>query len=58
VIVGGINNYIPWKMNMWLQLLIGTGVITVVEFIAGVIINLWMNLNVWDYSNLPLEIKL
>ena len=30
--------------------------ITLLEFVAGCIINLWCGLNVWDYSELPLNI--
>lgn len=31
--------------------------VTTVEFISGCIINLWLKLNVWDYSGLWLNIK-
>lgn len=27
--------------------------ITAVEFIAGLIINIWLGMNVWDYSAMP-----
>ena len=30
--------------------------ITLYEFIAGTILNIVLGLNVWDYSNLPLNI--
>lgn len=26
------------------------------EFITGLIVNVWLNLNVWDYSHLPLNL--
>ena len=30
--------------------------ITFYEFIFGVILNIWLGLNIWDYSNLPFNI--
>ena len=30
--------------------------ITSIEFISGIIINLWLSLNVWDYSNIPFNL--
>jgi len=42
--------YIEW------QVLIGVGIILTLEFISGCIVNLWLNLNVWDYSNMPLNL--
>ncbi len=35
---------------------IGAAVITALEFTAGYIVNLRMGLNVWDYSNRPLNL--
>jgi len=54
--VGGINEYIDWDMPVWLQILIGTTIITMVEFISGCVLNIWLGLNVWDYSHLPMNI--
>lgn len=30
--------------------------VTCLEFITGVIVNIWLKLGVWDYSGLPLNI--
>lgn len=38
------------------QMLISAVIITVVEFITGLIVNLWLGLNVWDYSDKPYNI--
>ena len=54
--LGLINEIIPWDMQLSVQALIGTILITVNEFISGLIINVWLGWNVWDYSNLPLNI--
>ena len=37
-------------------MLIGSCIATVIEFISGLIINVWLGLDVWDYSNLPLNV--
>lgn len=34
----------------------GSGIITGVEFMIGVLVNLILRLNVWDYSSMPLNI--
>lgn len=53
---GAINEVIPWEMLFYKQMLIGAVVITLHEFVAGVILNLWLHLNVWDYSNMPMNL--
>lgn len=44
---------LPWEMPMIFQTLICGVAITIVELIAGIIINIILGMNVWDYSNLP-----
>lgn len=56
VIIGGLNEYIPWEMDLIKQGLIGAVVVTSLEFIFGCILNLWLDLGIWDYSNSPLNI--
>ncbi len=34
---------------------IGSGLITAVELIVGIIFNIYLAMNVWDYSQLPLN---
>ena len=53
VLVGGINEKLPWNMAFVSQMMIASFLVTVVEFIAGVILNLLLGLGVWDYSALP-----
>lgn len=52
LLVGLINEYTP-KMNLILQMLLGTVIVTFIEFVAGYILNIILELNIWDYSNLP-----
>ena len=56
VCIGAINEFISWEMKLWKQMLIGSGIVTVIELISGVIINIWLELDVWDYSELPLNV--
>lgn len=54
VLIGLINNY--YTLPLYKQMLIGAVIITALEFISGVILNIGFNLNIWDYSNLPFNI--
>lgn len=51
LLIGSINERFDWKTPLWLQMLISAITITVLEFISGCILNIWMGLGVWDYSN-------
>ncbi|MBQ7725864.1 MAG: hypothetical protein IJT66_01845 [Clostridia bacterium] len=44
------------SMNLFFKSLIGSGFVTTVELVFGVILNLILKKNVWDYSRLPLNI--
>ncbi len=56
VILGGINEYIPWDMALWKQCVLGTVSILCCEFVAGLILNVWLGLGIWDYSNMKYNI--
>jgi len=51
--LGYINRFLPWKTPLTLQMLIGTGIITALELITGIIVNICLGWQVWDYSNIP-----
>lgn len=44
------------KMPLPIKCCAGSGIITAIEFGTGVVVNRILKLNVWDYSNLPLNI--
>lgn len=44
------------KFPLWGKCLIGSGIITAVEFVVGVVVNLWQKWNVWDYSSMPFNL--
>lgn len=56
IFLGMMNKVWGWEFPLIYQVLIGTVFATVAEFITGCIVNLWLGLNVWDYSNLPFQI--
>lgn len=53
VIIGLINELLTWKIPLISQMFISSIVITVLEFITGCIVNLWLGIGVWDYSEQP-----
>ena len=53
LLVGEINEVIPWEMAFWKQMLIGGAVVTTVELCSGIILNLVLKWHVWDYSKMP-----
>lgn len=53
IICGLLNEKFTWTMPLISQMFISTFVITFLELISGIILNTWLNLGVWDYSNLP-----
>lgn len=56
LIVGNINEYYSWDISLIKQSIIGAVAVTIIEFFAGIILNKWLNLGIWDYSNLPFNI--
>lgn len=53
--VGSLNRHRP-DMSVLSQMVVGTVLITVVEFFSGLIINRMLLLHVWDYSAAPLNL--
>ncbi|MFT4145779.1 MAG: hypothetical protein QM644_15105 [Mobilitalea sp.] len=53
VLIGLLNEVYSWKMSLLSQMVISAGIITTVEFTVGIIVNVWLKLNVWDYSSKP-----
>ncbi len=53
VLIGGINELLTYDMPLVFQCGLGAVVVTDLEFAAGCILNLWLKLDVWDYSTMP-----
>lgn len=61
--VGGLCVLFLYKINGWfadiplvLRALIGAVTISLTEFISGCILNIWLDMNIWNYSAQPLNI--
>ena len=60
VIAGGLAFLLIGRLNegthnpsLLGMMVISSVIITVIELITGIIVNLWLHLNVWNYSHLP-----
>lgn len=55
--IGLLNETKKKNLSFFAQMFLGGIIITIYEFITGIIVNIRLHLNVWDYSNLPLNYK-
>ena len=56
ILIGLINEHLEYKMSIFKQQFIAAIIVTIIELIAGIIINIILGLNVWDYSNLSFNL--
>ena len=42
----------PWEVPLWMQAAGCAALVTATELVAGLILNVWLGLGVWDYSDL------
>ena len=47
---------LPWDTPLWLQALGCAVAVTAAELAAGLILNVWLGLGVWDYSRIPFNL--
>ena len=52
ILIGLLNELYTWEIDLLVQVIVGTIVATLSEFIAGCILNLWLKWNIWDYSDM------
>lgn len=45
-----------WREALWKQVIRCTIFVTACEFMTGLIVNKWLQLGVWDYSNQPFHL--
>lgn len=50
--VDSINNTLSFDCDYIVQILISTILCTIGEGVSGIILNVWLQLNVWDYSKM------
>ncbi len=63
LLTGGVCFFLIYNLFMFLKdtkpfykAILASMVITLIEFIAGMIINIRFGLDVWDYSNMPFNL--
>lgn len=52
-VCAGILDEVERPPSIWQQVILGAAIATALELAAGLILNVWLGLGVWDYSNLP-----
>jgi hypothetical protein len=57
VALGKLNRALPRKTPLLARCLLGGATVTGAEFATGCLVNLKLGMHVWDYSNMPLQIK-
>ena len=53
ILIGLLDEVFSWDMAIISQMVISTIIITTVELVVGIVVNIWLKLNVWDYSSKP-----
>lgn len=53
ILTGLINQILGFNIALISQMVMSSCIITAIEFITGVIVNIWLKLDVWDYSEVP-----
>ena len=53
ILCGLINEVLDYDYPLLLQGIIGSLFITGVELFSGIVLNIWLDLGIWDYSGLP-----
>ena len=46
---GLLNENVKMKMSFISQMVVSAGIITALEFITGLIVNVWLKMDIWDY---------
>ena len=54
ILVGLINEYFTYDIPLWKQCWISMIIITILEFVSGCILNLWLGLDIWNYTVLDI----
>lgn len=55
--IGALNEHPNFHPSFLTQMVLGTFIITGYEFATGLMVNLILRLRVWDYSDMPFNIK-
>jgi uncharacterized membrane protein len=56
LLLGLINSTFSGRIPFWAMCIIGAVMITAVEYVFGVVLNMVLKMNVWDYSDMPMNL--
>lgn len=54
--IGAINERVLRRVGLIWQMLLGAAIVTVLELCTGLVVNIWLGWEVWDYSDMPLNL--
>lgn len=55
VLIGEYNEHVEWDTPLIKQGIVGACIVTALEFVVGMIVNVYLGWGIWDYSNVPLN---
>lgn len=53
ILIGMLNNTFSWSLGLVWQTFFGTAGATLLELGFGIVVNLWLGWDIWDYSDMP-----
>ena len=53
LLIGRINERCEWCVALLSQMVLASLIVTTAEFCAGMVLNIWLELGIWDYSGMP-----
>ncbi len=56
VLIGMLNEFTDKETSIWLQMLWSALLVTLFEFLFGVILNMGLKWHIWDYSDAPFNV--
>lgn len=54
--ISKINDRFPQKTVSSKKCLWGTATILILEFIYGLVLNIWLSMGIWDYTDMPMNL--
>lgn len=55
ILIGEYNEHVDWDTPLIKQGVVGACIVTALEFVVGMIVNVYLGWNIWDYSAVPLN---
>ena len=56
VLIGLLNTVLGPRISMLTQMILSALIITSLEYISGIIVNIYLGWHVWDYSQIPFNL--